>query len=391
VRKPLLILLGLAALIAAAQRRTLSRRTKPPRDTNTCAPPPSTSIRFGKRHAVYLGLLLALVIASIGAATLVLMVRSPPEGEDQHVSIAFAVAGLSTFNQYGIYVVGEALAHVPDREPELRSSNSTEVQVEAAGCSNPVAVHMILHLDPRWLRAVRATRLHETLFLHTIYESGRATFAVRHPDVPGVFGLEVSEHITHVSAELIGPELHIPTSLEYQTGVRGNDTILTGDIPGAELRHISPSSDFQDGLLGISFLAPWVSPRGYQSCFVRLPALLNNSVFKPPLLRQNLDNLSDRSVGPNEGQTELTADGAEVDLSATNPAPNSSGRDRLWTCGSNSSQRPAQDLPDCHATVVLTEPNESAHLQLLTILLAAILSGALIAIGASIRRYLLGL
>ncbi len=392
MRNRLLVVVGLAGLVAVVRRRKRPSRSAPATQPDSASTAPLVSARFGKRHGVYALLLVALLVASIIAAALLLTVRSPPEGESQRVGIGFAVTGRPTFEKYGIYTFGEALAHQRNREPEPRASQTTSVAVDAAGCSNPVAVTVTVQLDPRWLRAARATAMHERLVFHTSYEPGRHTITVPHPNVSGTFALEVTEHATHVSAALIEPA-HLPiiTSHEYQTGSGTNATVITGRLPPEALRHVSPNDDFQSGVLSISFLAPWLSPRGYQSCFLRLPSLLGNYVFTQPFVSEDLDSTSDRPLGPTEGRTELTAAGSEVDLSATNPAPNSSGRSRLWTCSSQIPRSPQRYGPDCHATVVLTRPNESAHLQLLTVLLAAILSGAVLAIGSLLRRYFLGL
>jgi hypothetical protein len=330
--------------------------------------------------------LLLVIIGTVAAATLLLAVHAPPENESQHLSIAFAVAGVPTFTQYDIDTFGEALAHIPNREPEPESSESTHVEVETAGCSDPVAVSVTVHLDPRWLRAVRATRLHETLVLRTSYAENGRQLTLRDPQVQGAFGLAVKGRVSQLRAQFIAPQVQVPVSTEYLEGQGSNETIVTGVVPNAELPHISPTSDFQVASMQFTFLAPWISARGYQSCFLRLPSLVGSSILKEPFALHSIDNPSPRPDGPGEAQTEINTQADEINLQATNPAPNSSGPNRLWTCNRGSPEHPSPHAPDCHAIVVLNLPNQAAHLQLLTIILAAILSGAILAIGATLRR-----
>jgi hypothetical protein len=300
---------------------------------------------------VYVALLIAAVFGAVIAGTFLLSVHAPPEGEGEHLSVAFAVSGRSTLMHYDVATFDAALNHIPNREPELESSEATRVEVETAGCSNPVAVRITVQLDPRWLRAVRATRLHEVLVLHTNYYSpGHRTFTVPHPNVPGLFGLAVKGRIPQLHVEMIAPDVQVSASAEYQGRQSQEDTVVTGMIPNAELKHITPNTDFQNGLMRFVFLAPWISARGYQSCFLRLPALVGHSVPKEPLTADNIDNASARSLGPGEAETEVNAIASELDLQASNPAPNGAGPSRQWTC-SRAPERDATHDPDCHAAV----------------------------------------
>jgi hypothetical protein len=349
-------------------------------------------LRSVRRWLGYVMLPILAVVAAFLAAAHLLHIN-PAHDDPQHdVGLAFSVDGFATLQTYAGAMFEASLARVPGRQPEFESSIATDVAASASGCSRTVEVNGRIDLDPRWLLAVKNTREHQRLVLHETYSRTGPAFVIRAPHVGGTFAFGLSGLISDFHAQMEGLGIPVPVRTQAALGTNSpHITIVTGRVPDAEFGGRIKISEYFGDALDFRFRAPWVWARGFESCYLSLPRLVDDGyVSALPITRPDVG--TSRPVGTASGQTLINVSNGAVDLQDTSPAPNTAGALRTWNCArGNGSPGILQPLPDCHATVVIAAPNQPADLQIRVIVLAAVLSGGLVGMGAGLRRILLRL
>jgi hypothetical protein len=389
MRKWFVLLAALAWPIVTAKRRRDRREYASHRVPPAALPKrPVGERRAALRLIVYIGIPLLGLLASILAGERLLTIEPSPDERGRDYALGFNVDGGATLGGYANLLRSLALANVKYREQPLEESAATQITVAARHCDQTVTVYGRIQLDARWLAAVRATRLHQPLVVHSSPLPRGQTFVIKSPNVGGRFAFAVTGAVSNFAAQLVTERINVPVHATYYHGDNTEDeTILTGVIPDRELTAVR-RIDLNGDQFRFEFRAPWITRRGFQSCYLSLPRLINDPVVAAPFGAERLI-FDPAPIGPAMGRTEVETTTDSVDLQDTNPAPDIAGLGRSWNCTRHEREDPsAATVADCHATVVLMAPNQAARLQLLVLLVAALLSGTLVALAGGVRRLL---
>lgn len=394
--KRVTVLAGLVWLVIRAARRRL-RFARPVKQAWPLQNPVRASVAkrrlpSWRRWVGYVLLPLTLIAVSIVLADRLLQVRQPPGEGSPNASVVFGVDGGIAFQDYNRIARNDRppASDAPEfyERGEVNESLATELAVKSDGCHRTVHVSGYVALDPRWMAAVQANRHKAPLRLETGWPRVKSPIASFTP--LGHFSFVITGHVTGFAADFEEGGVAV-THTNYDAA--DDYTTVMGTVPEREFVAVpipNPGRRLSDELHFV-FRAPWAAPRGFESCYVRIPSLVGArlpvGIFP---LDEPLRWMSPSPYGPSYGSTELRAGDDTVDLQDTHPSPNR-GAGRQWTCTRHVPEDALTTAPDCHATVVLSAANEAATFQLLLIVLAATLSGGLVGLGAGLRRLLLKL
>ncbi|HKP90866.1 MAG TPA: hypothetical protein VJT75_12945 [Thermoleophilaceae bacterium] len=348
-----------------------------------------------RRSALFVGLFIVLpLLFAAGGALLAskrLHIAEPPSAEQ---GFDFDVDGGRSLYRVAYRMFLLNLVKTPGAASNLDPSEGTSLLVGVSACDKRVRVNGTVRPDARWWLAVKATREHKPLVVRSAFGPRETTLRVRHPQVKGRFGFSLTGDVRDFRARTEDTRISLPVraSHAYAEGF-GPVTTVTGRIPTRALHSRELSiTDIQGDAIEFSFTAPWASERGYQTCYVQLPALVDPTWATPPLARDRLSSDGQaRARGPADGANRVAPDNLELQLDEAQPAPRAAGGEPAWGCARG--RRAATKLipqPDCHATLVLQRPNRDARLQLWVLISATLISGGLIGAAAGVRRMFWG-
>lgn len=223
MRKWFVLLAALAWSIVTARRRRDRREYASHRVPPAALPKrPVGERRAALRLIVYIGIPLLGLLASILAGERLLTIKLSPDERGRDYALGFNVDGGATLNGYASLLRSLALANVKYREQPLEESAATQITVAARHCDQIVTVYGTIQLDARWLAAVRATRLHQPLVVHSSPLPHGQTFVIKSPNVGGRFAFAVTGAVSNFTAQLVTER--ITTAMTTPTSSRRGGT-----------------------------------------------------------------------------------------------------------------------------------------------------------------------
>ena len=315
----------------------------------------------------------------------------PTDDPPPVVGINFDVDSSSAFSEAAAEIGFLNLRHEPGAEPQIFPSQSTELDVGVDGCNPEAKVVLSVFPDPRWWLAVKASRRDKSQRVTLIRGSSGRVYTIPPGGMKGVVGIALPGEIEGIDASVprgSKRSVELPVEREVVVGAPGTFTLVKARVTGAALRGVRLSPFFGQSV-NFAFRAPWVHPRGFKSCFVAMPALVEGQgFFLNALGAEGLGNSYFTSVvqrGPQSGTVRLHVESGSMQPAASSPPPSRSQAIPTWTCSNEHKQ--AALRPDCHSTVVIEEPNSKEWRQALILVLGAIGSFGLVGFVDGLRKY----
>lgn len=284
------------------------------------------------------------------------------------------------------------LEREPGAVPELLPSQNTELDVSVNGCGSPVDALLSVYPDPRWWLAVRAGRRGEAQRLALRRGGDPQTRTIPPGMVKGIAAVAIPGAIDEISAFVSrgSKRIPLPTKREIVAGEPGTFTLIQVKVTKQALGHLLLRSILGQ-TIHFEFQAPWVHPRGFLSCFVSLPALVEGqATFMTSIGASGLAISSTTSAtarGPEVGVTKLQLRGGSLQASASSPPPIRSQVIPTWTCQGHV-HAPSRLRPDCHSNVVIEEAQGKEWRQVLIFILGAIGAAGFVGFFDGLRRLL---
>jgi hypothetical protein len=283
------------------------------------------------------------------------------------------------------------LAHEPGAVPEIVPSTDSELQVAADGCQPFVDVTLAVYPDPRWWLALRASRQHLPQVL-ALQRGTHDPVSISPGSVKGLASAAIPGGISDLKVFVPRGEEQLPIKVSARRIVGDPEefTLVRFKVPDEAIRHVLLRSVIGQNIV-FTFKAPWVHPNGFRRCYIALPALIEGEASSiAGLGAEGLAIQSTTSVagrGPLRGTTRLEVSNGSVAPSISSPPPDDSAITPTWACHR---RRNIEKIvsPDCHANVVVDQPQREAWQQVALIILGALGSAGFVGVFDGMRRIL---
>ena len=329
-------------------------------------------------------------VAGVGSLAAIVFCVLKTHEAPQPAGIQFDVDASPALGQAAGEITFRHVAREAGAVPLLLASTGTDLVVSADGCAQEVHVSLGVYPDPRWWLILRAGR--QKRFQRLAIQRGRVPVvsSLKPGTVRGVVAATIPGQINDAKAYVrAGDPIPLPLRQSVSFGAEGAVTRLVAHIPGRALRGVLLRPTLGQSI-AFTFGAPWVTGRGFKSCMVNMPALVAGQVPSwPPLGASGLTIASGTmlaAAGPENGTSRLIVSNGSIDHSETEPSPYTSTAP-VWYCHRDA--KPSGPPPsDCHALVVIEEPNRETEQQLLLIVLGAVGTAGLLGFANGLRRFL---
>lgn len=347
-----------------------------------------SSMRCRRRWIYYVALPMILGLGSLAAiAFWVLDTSKAPTV----AAIDFDVDASGDFAEAAQRIVLANLERRPGAVPPLLPSSHSELNVAVDGCDSSAKATLSVFPDPRWWLALRAGREGSSQPL-AIQRGTNMPATISPGSVGGYAAAAIPGDISDIAVSIPRGEDSIPIrpTSELFVGEPGEFTVVKFKIPDRALKKVILMSEIGQTIV-LSFNAPWVHSRGFLSCFVSIPALIEgqassiSGLDRAGLAIQSATSIAGR--GPIRGTTTLDVSNGTVSDTESAPPPSDSAIRPTWTC--HRPEKASEEVPpDCHASAVIEEPQRETWQQVSLIILGALGSAGFVGFFDGVRRIL---